>query len=114
MPWTETPAPCGVRATFPRIGSRSTWASPTPSPRFRLRLDQGDLVGRTVHRVYVKGPGTGGKFVVPHTFDGETANLDQLVYTLPEPLEGIQFVRAEIALSPSWVAFREVEVIAAK
>jgi len=34
------------------------------------------------------------------------------VYTLPKPLEGIQFVRAEITLSPSWIAFREIEVIA--
>ena len=80
----------------------------------RLRLDQGNLVGRTIHRVLVKGPGTSDKLVLLFTFDGETSDLDQLVYTLPEPLEGIQFVRAEITLSPSWVAFREIEVIAAK
>ncbi len=80
----------------------------------RLRLDQGELVGPTTHRVYLRGPGTDDQLVLLHTFEGETSDLDQLVFTLPEPLEGIQFVRAEITRSPSWVAFREIEVIAAK
>ena len=80
----------------------------------RLRLDQGQLVGRTVHNVYVRGPGTGDQLVLLHTFDGETADLDQLVYSVPEALPGIQYVRAEITLSPSWVSFREVEVIVAE
>lgn len=80
----------------------------------RLLLEQGQLVAQTIHRIYVRGPGTDNQLILLHTFEGETSTLDQLVYKSPEPLEGIQFVRAEITRSPSWVAFRELEVISAR
>lgn len=79
----------------------------------RLRLSQSPA-GRTIHSVSVRGPRRGDPWIMLHTFDGETRDLDQLAYALPEPMGGIQFVRAEVTLSPSWIAFREIEVIAAK
>jgi len=37
-----------------------------------------------------------------------------LEYTPPQPIGGIQFVRIQTIQSPSWVAWREIEVIAAQ
>ena len=69
--------------------------------------------GVTSHRILVKGSGTGGENTPIHTFESETAESDILTFTPAEPLLGIQFVRIETAASPSWVAWREIEVIQA-
>lgn len=69
--------------------------------------------GRTVHNLLVKGPGTGDEYVLLTTFDGETKDGDPLVFVPDLPVTGIQFVKIETTKSPSWVAWREITVIAA-
>jgi hypothetical protein len=79
----------------------------------RLTVEQSPA-GETVHRVYGKGPGTGGDFVLLTTLSGVTESLDVLDYTPAEPLRDVQFIRVETITSPSWVGWREIEVIAAE
>ncbi|MGA9190194.1 MAG: hypothetical protein WBZ24_00540, partial [Anaerolineales bacterium] len=67
----------------------------------------------TIHRVLGKGPGTGGEFVLLHTFDGPTEDGQQIDFTPGSPWQGIQVVRIMTDSGPSWVAWREIEVIAA-
>jgi hypothetical protein len=69
--------------------------------------------GRTVHKLLVKGPGTGGEYVLLTTFDDETIDGELLTFLPNSLLTGIQFVRIETETSPSWVAWREIEVVAA-
>ena len=40
------------------------------------------------------------------TTDGQT-----LIFAPPEPLLDIQFIRVETIATPSWVAWREIEII---
>ncbi len=70
--------------------------------------------GRTVHQLQVKGPQADDPFINLYKFDDTTPDLDVLTYTPPAPLENIQFIRVVTVSSPSWVAWREIEVIAAK
>ncbi len=67
--------------------------------------------GPTLHRLRLKGPGTGGEFILAAEFAGDTADAQVLVYKPPAPIEGVQYVRIETLRSPSWVAWREILVI---
>ncbi len=64
--------------------------------------------GDTVHRIEVRGPG--GGYTQAHTFSGFTRDGDWLIFTPPAPLEGVTAVRVLTTASPSWVAWREVQV----
>jgi hypothetical protein len=87
--------------------------APATIAAIRLTVSQSPS-GPTVHRILAKGPEANSPFVLLQELRGETNDLDVLSYTPPEPLENIQFVRVETISSPSWVSWREVEVIAAK
>ncbi len=65
--------------------------------------------GETVHRISARG--LGGEYQTLTELRGVTRDGDWLVYSLQTPLEGLQLVRIETLLSPSWVSWREVEVI---
>jgi hypothetical protein len=65
--------------------------------------------GRTVHRILGKG-GT-GQFVELTAFDGNTTDGQALSFKPAQPIQGIRFIRVETITSPSWVAWREIEVI---
>jgi hypothetical protein len=67
-------------------------------------------VGPTVHRLLVRGPS--GEFQLLRTFSEATDDGAVLTFTPTQVLTDVQFVRVETAQSPSWVAWREVEVIA--
>ena len=67
--------------------------------------------GRTVHRIL--GRGASGQFVELTKFDGNTNDGQTLVFKPEEPIQKIRFIRVETVSSPSWVAWREIEVIAA-
>lgn len=69
-------------------------------------------VGPTVHRLLVRGPS--GDFSLLHTFSGITADGDVLTFTPVVVPQDVQFIRVETAESPSWVSWREIEVIAAE
>ena len=65
--------------------------------------------GSTRHQVYVRGPA--GSLELVHTFSGETADGDFLEFAPTQPLTDVQFIRIVTPESPSWVAWREIEVI---
>lgn len=67
--------------------------------------------GRTVHEILVRGPGTGGNFITFHTFDEFAADMHRFSYFAPEPVTGIDTVRIASVEGPSWVVWREIEVI---
>jgi hypothetical protein len=70
--------------------------------------------GNTIHVVYGQGVSTGGKKKQLHIFSGATDDSDVLVFAPTEPLAGLRFLRIETTTTPSWVGWREIEVIAAE
>ncbi len=70
-------------------------------------------VGITVHRVLGKGPGSGDAFILLHEFKGETRDAQVLSFTPDQPWQNIQYLRIETMASPSWVSWREIEIISA-
>lgn len=77
---------------------------------FRLTISQYPE-GATTHRIL--GRSANGQFTVLTTFEGITADGQVLVFTPAQPVAGIRLIRVETINSPSWVAWREIEVIAA-
>lgn len=67
----------------------------------RLLASQ-DPAGRTVHVISIDG-------LEVVTLDGETAGRDLLVVALASPVTG-QVVRVTTTISPSWVAWYEIEI----
>jgi hypothetical protein len=74
----------------------------------RLVVDQSPA-GRTVH-VITGGPSR-DQLKRLHVFDGSTSYGDELVWTPPTPLTGVRFIRIETTVSPSWVAWLEIEAL---
>jgi hypothetical protein len=70
--------------------------------------------GPTTHEVYGKGPGTDGAWQLLHRFRGNTEDGEALVETWPKPLTAIQWIRVVTTSSPSWVGWREIEIIGAE
>jgi hypothetical protein len=68
--------------------------------------------GETIHRLLVKGLATNNEYELLHTVEGVTTDFRWLILKLPEPLRGIRYIRIETTSSPSWVSWREFEVIA--
>jgi hypothetical protein len=66
--------------------------------------------GETVHRLLARGPG--GNLQLLHTFSGPTDDGQVLSFTPSQPIAAVQFIRVETTQSPSWVAWREIQVIA--
>ena len=67
--------------------------------------------GQTIHIIKGKSADGGALFVQLHTFDGNTNDGDELVFRPETVLEKIRYIRVETMESPSWVAWREIEVI---
>lgn len=65
--------------------------------------------GATRHRVLGRGPGTGG-FILLGVLEGDTS--DGSLLEIGGTWEGIDTIRVETESSPSWVAWREIEVVA--
>jgi hypothetical protein len=70
--------------------------------------------GPTTHQVYGKGPETNSTWQILHTFQGDTADGQALDETWPQPIAGIEWVRVVTVRSPSWVGWREIEIIGAE
>ncbi len=83
--------------------------APVAVAAIRLGVDQFPD-GNTVHTVLGKPPG--GSYRELHVFSGSTTTGDVLEYLPPTPWEGIRYLRIETSASPSWVAWREIEVFA--
>jgi len=65
--------------------------------------------GHTVHELWLQRGG--GPFVKVHNFDGETKDLDRLTYSLGAESEAVEAIRIVTVKSPSWVGWREIELI---
>jgi hypothetical protein len=66
--------------------------------------------GGTMHRVYGKGAGTGGAFELLAKVSGQTDDSQSLQIVGQPTWPGIQVIRVETVNSPSWVAWREIQV----
>jgi hypothetical protein len=66
--------------------------------------------GETVHRLW--GKGASGDYQLLHEFHGVTQDNQILEFAPPAPLQAIQFVKVETTSSPSWVSWKEIQVIA--
>jgi hypothetical protein len=67
--------------------------------------------GETVHRLLAAG--SNRQFSEVNVFEGFTSDGQELVFQPASPILSVQFVRVETTVSPSWVAWREIELIAA-
>ncbi len=65
--------------------------------------------GMTTHRVL--GRSATGEFHELTTFEGNTVDGQTLIFTPAQPIPAIRFIRVETISSPSWVSWREIEVI---
>jgi len=68
--------------------------------------------GQTVHQVW--GRGSGEDYRLLHEFRGFTTDSQVLEYTPPAPWTGLQFIRVDTLESPSWVSWREIEILRAQ
>ena len=106
-PW-ESPEWWGAGAFAPQwieidLGTPSTVA------RLRFVVEQSPP-GFTVHDVYGRASAA-DPWRLLHTFGGFTQATDVLDHTAPAPWADVRHVRVETVSSPSWVAWRELEVI---
>jgi F5/8 type C domain-containing protein len=65
--------------------------------------------GNTTHRVQVRNF-SGVVYQTVHEFQGSTNDNDWLVFKPDVPLENITQIRIQTILSPSWVAWKEIQV----
>lgn len=79
----------------------------------RLVVAQYPAEGATTHRVWTRGPGDGDAYVLRETLTGTTRDGQTLESRAGAPWAGVRFVRVETTQSPSWVAWKEVQVLAA-
>ncbi len=81
---------------------------PSTIQTIRLKIAQYPE-GNTVHQVWAGGPDH--ELTLVHEFSGVTRDSEVLAYISDPPLIGIQYVRVLTIVSPSWVAWKEIEVI---
>lgn len=65
--------------------------------------------GQTTHVVSGSADGTTWQTIT--TFTGITTAGQMLDYTLPQPITNIRYVKISTTASPSWVAWREIQVL---
>ena len=83
--------------------------APRTLARLRLHVAQ-DPAGTTHHQIWVGGDP--GNLALIHEFQGLTTDRDVLEFIPTSPLADIRFVKVITLQSPSWVAWREIEVSA--
>ena len=65
--------------------------------------------GNTVHRVQVRASDS-EEYRTVHEFNGPTGDNDWLVFEPDEPLANVSQIRIQTISSPSWVAWKEIQV----
>lgn len=76
-----------------------------------IRLQVGQYPdGETTHDVYVGS--SPDSLMLVHTFDGKTIDNQRLEFQPDTPLTDVRYVRITTTKSPSWVSWKEIEVIA--
>ena len=83
-----------------------------PSAIAGLRLVAAHHGDGTVHRVFGRGPATGGTLRLLWTFRGATLIRDVLVASPARPWRGIRHLRIETAVASSPGSWAEIEVLA--
>ena len=81
---------------------------PSTIETIRLTVNQSPP-GRTVHTVSAGGSHASLEKV--HVFDGATKYGDLLSWTPSAPLTGVSVIRIQTSVSPSWVAWLEIEIV---
>jgi hypothetical protein len=66
-------------------------------------------VGSTTHRMQVRLSST-DSYQTVYEFNGSTSDNDWLVFKPDLPLEGVSQIRIQTIASPSWVAWKEIQV----
>jgi hypothetical protein len=106
-------------------GDIGTWWSAGKGPPQWIDVDLGDSfnimsirlvisqfpAGMTVHKIWGRGSGTSDGYVLLHSFAGVTNDTVTLSFKPETPWQGIRDIRIETLQTPSWVAWREIEVI---
>ena len=82
--------------------------APTNIFEIRLLTSQSPN-GATVHRI--RALTADGNWITLTEFSGNTNDSEWLIYIPEEPLDDVQFIRVETISSPSWVGWREIEII---
>jgi predicted amidohydrolase YtcJ len=85
-----------------------SFADPVDVALLRLTVAQSPA-GPTEHRVLGRVAGEGLKLL--HEFRGTTADGEALEFSPGEPWRGLAAIRIETLVSPSWVAWREIEIL---
>lgn len=93
----------------PRQWIEVTLDGPSDVAEVRLTVSQYPA-GPTDHRLL--GRRSDGTLVELHRFNGTTSDGMVLDYAPPEPWHDLVAIRVDTRASPSWVAWREIEVIA--
>jgi hypothetical protein len=65
--------------------------------------------GNTIHRVQVRSSSEGA-FETVHEFNDSTNEGEQLVFEPNTPIDNVSQIRIQTIASPSWVAWKEIEV----
>jgi hypothetical protein len=80
---------------------------PQPVSLIRLMVAQ-DPPGETTHQLWVGSDP--GRLTMVRQFSGLTSDSDVLTYFPLSPLTGVQYIRIVTKTTPSWVAWREIEI----
>jgi len=67
--------------------------------------------GPTTHELYGRGPGTDGTWQLLHRFQRPTTDGEALDQAWPKVVTGVESIRIITTSSPSWVGWREIEII---
>jgi len=104
-------------------GGRTSWSAGGDAPQYieialsadsdvdEIRMTVAQFPeGTTRHEVWVST--TGGPLVRVHVFEGFTTEGDVLTFRPDTPLVDVSAVRVVTTASPSWVAWREISIVA--
>ncbi len=94
---------------FPTQWIEIDLGAPYPVGEIRLTVGQWPA-GQVVHQVWVGASLDAMRQV--HQFSGNEFDYDVLAYTPSIPLTNVRYVRIVTTESPSWVSWREIEVLA--
>ena len=93
---------------FPSQWIQIDLGKPVAIGKIRLSISQSPA-GDTLHQVWV-GPAEDQLYLL-YTFEGNTADRQELEYKPEAPVENVRFIRVLTRKSPSWVGWREIEVL---
>lgn len=67
--------------------------------------------GTTNHLLLVKGTYSRDRYLLMQEFQGFTEDGQWIIIQMPEPIRGVRFIQIKTTNSPSWISWREIQVI---